>query len=225
MNSILMIDNEIKDASFVVEEGKALSLRLACFDKTPSCEINVHVRKDAAFDVAFADFGTGDAKIKLNVFLDEEGANGAIRVASLSKGESKKTFEPCIFHEVGRTEGLVESYGICQEQSRLVFTGVSQIRKHASKSLTRQSAKIIVFDEKCLGRCSPILKIDENDVRASHAAVVGKLNDDHLFYLLSRGIDIKEARKLITQGYLMPIASYFNDHEKDMIVEAIAERL
>lgn len=225
MNSVLMLNDEIKDATFTVQEGDSFSLRLACFKGIHSCQIDVHVQKDAIFDAAFADFSQGDATIKINVFLEGDNASGIIRIASNAKGKSKKTFEPSICHVVGNTHGNVESYGICQEEARLVFTGVSQIKKDASKSITKQSAKIIVFDQGCLGRCSPVLKIDENDVQASHAAVVGKLNDDHLFYLLSRGIDMKDARKLITQGYLMPIASYFDEKVASDIMEAISDRL
>ncbi len=225
MNPILMLDNQIKSASYRVEEGENLQLRCASFDAFKDCEIEVHVQKDGVFDGVFADFCNAKAHIKLTVYLEGEHASASLRVASLAKGNDNKKFEVSIIHNVGQTEGLVECYGICEGESRLVFTGVSHIAKGSSGSLTRQSAKIIVFDPKCLGRCSPILKIDENDVRASHAAVVGKLNDDHLFYLQSRGIDLGEARKLITQGYLMPIATYFGDEIKAKIQEAITERL
>ena len=225
MNPILMFDNQIKSASYRVEEGENLQLRCASFESLSDCEIEVHVQNQGVFDGVFADFCNAKAHIKLTVYLEGEHASASLRVASLAKASDNKKFEVSIIHAVGHTEGLVECYGICEGESRLVFTGVSQIVKGASGSSTRQSAKIIVFDPKCLGRCSPILKIDENDVRASHAAVVGKLNDDHLFYLQSRGIDLGEARKLITQGYLIPIASYFGENEKERIRVAIEERL
>lgn len=225
MNSILMVDQQIKNASFTVNEGESFSLRLATFQSLSDCQIDVYVQKDATFDGVFADFAPSKSNIKLNVYLQGEGANGTIRIASLSKGDDKKKFEPSMIHQAKHTHGLVESYGICEDTSRLIFTGVSSIEKGASDSITRQSAKIIVFDEGCLGRCSPILKIDENAVQASHAAVVGKLNEDHLFYLLSRGLNISEARKLITQGYLLPISSYFEENERKKIEEAILKRL
>ena len=71
----------------------------------------------------------------------------------------------------------------------------------------------MVFDRLSNAVAKPILKIDENDIEASHAAVVGKINDDHLFYLTSRGISEKEAKELITFGYLKPILVGFNDQE------------
>ena len=71
----------------------------------------------------------------------------------------------------------------------------------------------MVFDRLSNAVAKPILKIDENDIEASHAAVVGKINDDHLFYLTSRGISEKEAKELITYGYLKPILQGFSDQE------------
>ena len=225
MNPILMLDNEIKSLSLRVKKGDSLQLRCASFASLSDCNIDIYVEKDATFGGVFADFCNAKAHVRLTVYLEGEHSSASLRVASLAKDEDNKKFEASIVHKVGATEGLVECYGICEGASKLVFTGVSQIEKGAKGAATRQSAKIIVFDPKCLGRCSPILKIDENDVRASHAAVVGKLNDDHLFYLQSRGIDLSEARKLITQGYLMPIAAYFDEREKARIQEAISERL
>lgn len=225
MNSILLLDSEIKSASYVVEAGQSFALRLASFNAISSCKIEVFVKKDATFEGVFADFSTNDAKANVLVHLDEEGASATFRLASISRLEQKKTFDISILHHNKNTSGLAESYGICKDASRLVFTGVSSIDKYARGSNTRQSAKIIVFDSGCLGRCTPILKIDENDVRASHAAVVGKLNEDHLFYLQSRGLSLAEARKLITEGYLLPIAKYFDEKEVARIEEAIRENL
>lgn len=225
MDAVLLLNENIKTTSFRVKEGDSFRLNIAAFHDIKDCKIQVFVEKDATFDGVFADFSKGSAKINIEVILEGEGASGTFRTASLSQGEDKKTFDVSMIHQSGHSEGLVESYGVCQGHSRLVFTGVSKIDKGAKESHTHQSAKIIVFDEGCLGRCSPILKIDENSVKASHAAVVGKLNDDHLFYLLSRGLDLAQARKLITQGYLLPIASYYEGEERTMIEEAIAAEL
>ena len=70
---------------------------------------------------------------------------------------------------------------------------------------------------------SPILKIDENDIEASHAAVVGKINDEHIFYLTSRGLSEEEAKRLITLGYLKPIMTGFADDEMKNEIEALIE--
>ena len=65
--------------------------------------------------------------------------------------------------------------------------------------------------------------IDENDVIASHGAVVGQLNSDHMFYLMSRGLSKEEARKIIILGYLNPISVYFSKENQEKISNIIME--
>ncbi|HBF67879.1 MAG TPA: hypothetical protein DDW20_00960 [Firmicutes bacterium] len=107
----------------------------------------------------------------------------------------------------------------------MVFSGINHIKTGAKKSVTSQNAKIIVFDRNAVGIASPILKIDENDVKASHAAIVGQLNSDHMFYLMSRGLSKEDARQLITLGYLEPISKLFNAENKEKIKKAIEEAI
>jgi Fe-S cluster assembly protein SufD len=119
----------------------------------------------------------------------------------------------------------MNNYGVAANNSTLLFDGVSHIEKMASKSNASQTAKIIIYDDECRAMANPILKIDNNDITASHAAAVGTLNEDHVFYLLSRGIDIKTARKLITLGYLTNIFKEFNEDDKNLLEKTLGERI
>ena len=218
---LFLCDEQIVSSTYSVEEGDSLLLGLACFSSFPSATIDVHVKANAKFVGAFADFGEASGSIFVNVYLDGEGAECEFHGASLSNRELNKTISTSCFHKAPHTNGLMENYGIAEDNSRLVFTGVSQIEKGSVESSTRQSAKIIIFDPKCVGKCSPILKISENDVSASHAAVVGKLNEDHIFYLTSRGISRADARRLITLGYLKPVEAFFPEDLQTKIDKAI----
>lgn len=208
---IILLDGQIQKREFLVEEGRVLNLNLASFSEFPSAEIHVKVLRNAVFHGAFADFSHGNGKLNVFVDLAEEGASMEWHAASICQGSSEKTLDVNLLHSAPHTQGLVSNYGISEDHARLSFLGTSEIKKGASGSSTRQVAKIIVFDEGCLGKAMPILKIDENDVSASHAAVVGKLNEAHLFYLTSRGIPLESARRLLTLGYLKPIEFHFSD--------------
>ncbi|MGM9814440.1 MAG: SufB/SufD family protein [Candidatus Enteromonas sp.] len=206
---------------FTVERGESARLLFVFFEKSVSQKISLHVKEDATLEVAYADFGRGKSNIDADIYLEEEGAKASFHGAFLASEKDLKEVKANCFHLAPHTEGLVENYGITEGQSRLLFLGKSDIQRGAKGSITRQAAKAIVFDPKCVAHASPILCIDENDVQASHAAAVGKLNDEHLFYLLSRGIDLREARRLITLGYLKPIKEYFDGELKERIDAAI----
>lgn len=208
-----LINEQIKDLELNVPEGENLVLNLAAFRSFPVASLMINVQKNGSFNGAFADFSTGEGKFSIKVKLEGEGSRCDWHLSCISSGEDRKVFDTSVVHVGKATKAEMANYGICQDKSRLTFTGVSEIIKGSSKTATKQAAKIIVFDPLSDGKCSPILKIDENDVEASHSAIVGRLNEDHLFYLLSRGVSLNAARRLITLGYLKPIESFFDDEK------------
>ena len=219
---ITLLDDQIENGEFRVEPGQSLHLNLASFSGFPNHEIYVKVLSNGVFKAAFADFSKGSGKLKVYIDLAGEGASAEWHCASICDGTSEKVLDVNLIHSAQHTKGLVSNYGISEDAARLSFLGTSEIKKGAAGSSTRQVAKIVVFDEGCIGKAMPILKIDENDVSASHAAVVGKLNESHLFYLTSRGIPLAAARRLLTLGYLKPIESHFEDEAlRKKIDEAI----
>ncbi len=94
----------------------------------------------------------------------------------------------------------------------------------AIKSETRVEGKIINLDEKARSEVSPKLLIGENDIKASHGASLGSYNDNDFFYLISRGLDSKEAKSLITYGIIIPLLnSIQNDKLKEIALNQIKE--
>ena len=221
-----LVDSIPEEWSIEVPEGASLRLCLASLEKAGSTRLTVNVHKDAAFEGVFADLSSGDSSCLVDIHLLEEGANCSWHLSAVSKEKGKKTHIVSAYHHVPHTKALVSNYGIALDSSRLSFSGTSEIVKGAKGSETVQKAKIIVFDAKADGKASPILKIAENDVIANHAAVVGRLNDQHLYYLESRGISHEEAKRLIALGYLSPILPFFEDESlREKIEKTIGEGL
>lgn len=217
----LFVDPRGQLDEIIVENEGMSPLLFAFFEEASDREIRIRVKGNASVKIALADFSQGKAETRIVIDLDEPGASAEFHAAVLSAGDDRKTLVANCFHHAHHTEGLIESYGIAEGNSHLSFLGKSDISKGAYGSKTRQSAKIIVFDEHCVAQASPILCIDENDVQASHAAVVGKLNEEHIYYLLSRGLSLTDARRLISLGYLKPIEAFFEGETKTRIEEAI----
>ncbi|MDY2913860.1 MAG: SufD family Fe-S cluster assembly protein [Candidatus Enteromonas sp.] len=215
------VDSLVQDSEFLVPSKDVSRFLFARFEDSKNLHVTIHVQRDARAEIFFADFSSGACEIHFEILLEEEGASADFQGAFLSKGTSKKSVSVDCMHLAPRTSGLVENYGVVQDNGKLFFLGKSDIPPGSFASSTRQSAKIIVFDRGCIAKASPVLCIDENDVKASHAAVVGKLNEDHIYYLLSRGLSLQEARRLISMGYLLPIAAHFGDGLKERIVQAI----
>ncbi len=218
-----IIEMEVDDdLSIDVLDDGDLTLKLLNISSLNKLKITANVGKNSNLQVFFGDFSSLDFELESLVNLNEIGASCNWHLASLSSGDNNKKFDVSFIHNVGSTSALMSNYGVAKDKSKIVFSGVNHIKKGAKNSKTSQNAKIIVFDEKAKGIASPILRIDENDVIASHGAIVGSINDNHMFYLMSRGLSQKDARELITRGYLEPIKKHFNEANQkkiDMLLE------
>ena len=207
------------------EIGKGSSLHLACVGKESikQFKISANVGQNSVFDGYFADFIQGSCKGEVVVNLNGDGAICNWHLASLAMGKDKKEFDVSSFHNAINTVSHLDNYGVVRENGKLQFSGICKIINGSHGSKAHQNAKIMVFDKLSDGIAKPILKIDDNDIEASHFAVVGKINDEHIFYLTSRGLNEDEAKRIITLGYLKPILNGFSDEEMKKEIESIIE--
>lgn len=213
------------DLNIELSEGSKLFLKLANFTENSDIKINGKIGKFAEISVVFADFSKNSTKVTSQINLVEEGAKCEWHLATLSNKKDNKIFDISFKHVVGKTTSIMDNYGVARDDSKIVFSGVSHITEGAKGSNAKQNAKIIVFDKNAQGTASPILKIDENEVQASHGAVVGQLNSDHMFYLMSRGLTYDDARMIITLGYLKPVSDKFSEATQSKIENAIKEAM
>ena len=206
-----------------IEENSSLHLAVLHKNASENIEISVNVGRNSTFSTHYADFIPGKCKATITVNLNDINATCDWHLASLSEKEDKKEFDVSVYHRSPSTFAHLDNYGVVRDNGKLVFSGICKINKGSSGSKAHQNAKIVVFDELSNGIAKPILKIDENDIEASHAAVVGKVNDDHIFYLTSRGLNVDEAKRLITLGYLKPILNGFLEDEIKEEIAGIIE--
>ena len=216
--------NNVRDIEIELKDNSYLLLSLLLDEEINDLKIRVTAKSGTTLEGFIADFSKNNLNFDCFVDLKEENASAYIKLASLSSNKDNKEISISINHLVGKTYGRVDNYGVCKDLGKLLFAGTSHIFEKAIKSKTQQNAKIMVFDEASDAIAKPILKIDENDIEASHAAVVGKINDEHLFYLTSRGISEADAKQLITFGYLKPILAGFNNEDTRNYISSLIER-
>lgn len=208
-----------------VKENAILHLSMFVNSKIENLSINANLAANSHLIVYFADFSYEQNNCNAVINLNDINANVEWHLASLSSNNDKKMISVSAIHNSPQTFAKVDNYGVVKDSSKLVFSGTSHILNGSIGSKTHQNAKIMVFDSNSDAVAKPILKIDENDIEASHAAVVGKISDEHLFYLTSRGLSLDDAKMLITLGYLKPIFKGFNEEKVNEINEIIGGRL
>ncbi len=226
INETKILELDFNDDIFIeVLDNGNLTLKLLNSTSLNGFKISANIGKNSNLQVFFADFSLNDFELNSLINLNEIGASADWHLATLANQKFNKKFDVSFIHNVGNTIASMNNYGVAKDCSKIVFSGVNHIKRGSKNSKTYQNAKIIVFDQKANGVASPILRIDENDVIASHGAVVGRLNDDHMFYLMSRGLSEKDARELITRGYLEPIKRHFNEENQAKIDSLLKENI
>jgi Fe-S cluster assembly protein SufD len=95
--------------------------------------------------------------------------------------------------------------GALRDRSRAVYSGWVHVRPDAQKTNAMQTSRNIVLSEHAKADAIPNLEIEANDVRCGHAASVGPVDEDTIFYLTSRGIPRPEAERLIVSGFFQEV--------------------
>lgn len=182
-------------------------------DRVESLNRTYRLEEGAQIDFATADFNHTNRDIHIQVDLVGVNARTNWFLSSLVDKQHSKVYNISFLHKCAYTFADMQNYGVIIDDSKLSFSGTSAIFENMKRAETHQTAKIIIFDDKAQAKADPILAIHFNDVTASHAATVGKVNADHLYYMQSRGISELDTKRLITKGYLEPVIKFVDDQE------------
>lgn len=109
-----------------------------------------------------------------------------------------------ILHLAPNTSSKILSKSISKDGGITTFRGLVRVKKGCTgvKSYTKCDA--LILDEKSKSDTIPSLQVDEKDVNVGHEATVGKISEEQLFYLMSRGLKEEEAVALIIKGFIAP---------------------
>ncbi len=107
-----------------------------------------------------------------------------------------------ITHLVPETFGRVVIKGVAENGARVKIKGTVIIKKQAQLTDSMLIMKFLLLDKKSLAIVEPELEIEANRVKASHSASVGKIDEEQLFYLKSRGIGENKGKKMIINSFM-----------------------
>ena len=146
-------------------------------------------------------FGGGLTRVDIDVKLLEPGAACKLNGLFVGGGEQHIDHHTCIDHVVGQTTSEESYRGILDERSRGVFNGKVIVREDAQRISARQSSDNLLLSRGAEIDTKPELEIYADDVACAHGATVGQLDSSATFYLQSRGVPEREARRLLTYAF------------------------
>jgi len=165
------------------------------------------VDRDGQLEWLVGDLSGGHTLSDITTHLNGTGGRVDVKSIVVGFGEQRSNVTASVHHWGTHTESNILSRGVVRDQANSIINGITKIEKGATKADGQQAENVLMLNSRARGDANPILLIDENDVKAGHAASVGRIDDIQMFYLMSRGISREEAEKLIIFGFLAPVLS------------------
>jgi Fe-S cluster assembly protein SufD len=154
-----------------------------------------------------------------NYLFDGENANAYIAGAYLLNGKQHADTRLIMDHKVPHCTSREMFKCVMDENARGIFQGKAIVRKHAQKTDGKQSSHALLLSESAEFDAKPELEIYADDVVCGHGATAGDINQDHLFYLKSRGIPEAEAKSLLIGAFVgEAFDAIVNDHMREAMV-------
>ncbi len=164
--------------------------------------VRAAVGADAGYEVFSLATGARLSRLDARVTLDGRGAHCGLSGAFLMRDRQHCDHTTVIEHRVPGTSCREVFKGVLDEQARGVFQGRIVVHRDAQKTDGHQSCKTLLLSDAAEIDAKPELEIYADDVKCSHGATAGQLNDEALFYLRSRGIDEGTARRLLIEAFV-----------------------
>ena len=146
------------------------------------------VERDGQIDWALGQMNDGHTVSDNTTILKGNGSRGDTKSVVVGVGKQSLNFVQRM-HQFGlASDARMLSHGVMKDEARAIFNGITKIEKGATKANGEQTERVLMLSEQARGDANPILLIDEDDVTAGHAASVGQIDEEQIYYLMSRGI-------------------------------------
>ena len=219
----------------VVAEGAQLSHYKIQRETTSAYHIGtmeVRQARDSRFE-SFS-FATGSSLSRTNIYtsLAGEGSTAVLNGLYIVDGTQHVDHQTSIEHVAPNCASHEVYKGILDGSSHGVFNGKVYVHPEAQKTDGKQSNNNLLLSDRAKIDTKPQLEIFADDVKCTHGATVGRLDETSLFYLKSRGIPAKEARSLLTYAFaadvlqkieLEPLKVALEGLVRERIVEPVTE--
>ncbi|WP_059051754.1 Fe-S cluster assembly protein SufD [Paenibacillus senegalimassiliensis] len=165
------------------------------------------VENDGSIEWIVGEMNGGDSASETLSILKGNGSTSDAKVIAVGSGSQRLNYTTKAVHFGKSSSSQMITRAVMREGATAIINGITKIEKGATKADGQQTEKVLMLSPKARGDANPILLIDEDDVTAGHAASVGQVNPEQIYYLMSRGISRANAERLIIYGFLAPVVS------------------
>jgi len=184
----------------------------------------VNLGAEAAYNCTNIALGGSMSRFEAHARILVDGANAVINGVALSATGQSHDMLTHVNHTVGNANSDQIFRTVADSRGKTSFQGKVTVAKDAQQTLADQSFKALIFDKTAEANAKPELEILADDVKCSHGATIGELDDKAIFYLTSRGIDPVTARQMLVEAFTADaLAAVPHDDVKDAIMTRISD--
>ena len=162
--------------------------------------VRAYQAQHSVLNMYLALFDEHDLTTDFYANLDGQGGAAEIKMVTIASGQQVQDVQTQILNHGPHTVGNIVQNGVAKDKAVLNFHAVGKTERGAYGANSQQQSRILTLSDECKGEADPVLLIEENDVNAGHAASIGKVDADDLYYLESRGLSEHDAQVLLTRG-------------------------
>ncbi|HVG46092.1 MAG TPA: Fe-S cluster assembly protein SufD [Longimicrobium sp.] len=161
--------------------------------------------RDAKITMLYSTLGADFARVDAQCAMRAPGSHVDVLGIYIGQGDQHFDHETLQDHSAPHASSNLLFKGAIDDEARSVFRGLIRVHPKAQRTDAYQTNRNLVLSAKARADSLPNLEIQADDVRCSHAATVGQLDEEEIFYLLSRGIPKGEAVRLVVFGFFAEV--------------------
>jgi Fe-S cluster assembly protein SufD len=207
---VLDVNNNDSSIEINISENSHIEILLLSFNReNQNINIEANVQRYGSIHI-IAGLQNNQSNINTVVNLNGEGSSAEINSLMVSRNNNHQKANYKIVNNAINTSGDINAIGIASDNSVITVNGIGKINKGMHHSHNHQILKGINLDNSKI-KMNPYLLIDEHDVIAGHGATIGQIDEEILYYMMSRGLTKEVAKNLYIKGIVEPfIDQIFN---------------
>ena len=186
---------------------------------------HIVVERDACVDMVLLVLPGVNCDLKLDVRLAGEGAEANIYGAYVCGGEEKVNISVDMHHDFPHCNSRQLFKGIAGGTSRVDFFGKIIVAQDAQRTEAYQENHNILLSDGAKVDTKPQLEIYADDVKCSHGATIGRLNEEEQFYMRSRGITLEDAKVLQMISFIAPVLEQLSEADREAVACKIEDSI
>ena len=220
-------ENGAREIYVDVAEGAELSLvyiQFAPTDAPAASRIHANVARGGLFSCTLIEAGAAHTASELRVTLAGDEARADVWGLYFGDEERKIDLNYIIRQEGLHTDANMQVRGALLDRSVKTFRGTLDFVQGARGSVGKEDEEVTILSPHARNRSVPLMLSHEGDVDGHHAVSIGRMDEDKLFYLMSRGLDERAAQQLIVEASFDPVLARIESEELRTEIGSYLER-